>query len=269
MTRTTTSWADDRIDADLRQFLADRAVWPSYAEFVAAGRAGLRQAITQHGGACMWASRMGVEWVERRPGYAPRWTAKRVRSELESFLAGRTVWPSRKEFETAGLKTLRDAVHRLGGVDVWAAEFGLQRTSRASGSIRAWNEQHLERAIRPLVEQVGRWPTAVEFRRAGLLSALTAVYSYEGVLWWQQRLGVDSSPRRGPVPDRRIWTDEEIERQLRAYCGEFGVWPPWQRFVADGKAKLYRAASMHGGVGRWQLLLGLSRPRRARTRGTG
>jgi hypothetical protein len=126
----------------------------------------------------------------------------------------------------------------------------------------------LEQAIRPLVEQVGRWPTKAEFRRAGLVSALTAVYRYEGVLWWQQRFGVAASARRGPVPDRRVWTEDEIERGLRAYCGEFGGWPPSRRFVADGKARLYRAASMHGGVGRWQLLLGVSPPRRARRAGS-
>jgi hypothetical protein len=168
------------------------------------------------------------------------------------------VWPSRKEFEATGLKGLRDAVHRLGGVDVWAAEFDLRRSSRASGSTRVWSEQRLEQAIGPLVEQLGRWPTKAEFRRAGLLSALTAVYRYDGVIGWRQRFGVAASPRRGPVPDRRLWTEDEIESELRAYCCELGGWPPSRRFAADGKAKLYRAASMYGGVRHWQLLLDLS-----------
>jgi hypothetical protein len=107
----------------------------------------------------------------------------------------------------------------------------------------------LERAIRPLVEQVGRWPTTAEFRRASLGSALTAVYSHEGVLWWQQRLGVDSSPRRGPVPDRRIWTDEEIERELRAYCGELGVWRRGSALSRTGRrSSIGRRACMAASV---------------------
>ena len=60
------------------------------------------------------------------------------------------------------------------------------------------------------------------------------------------------------MPDRRLWTEDEIESELRAYCCELGGWPPSRRFAADGKAKLYRAASMYGGVRHWQFLLDLS-----------
>ena len=84
------SMNDAEIDAELRDFLTDRAVWPSYAEFVTAGQRRLRELVTKHGGARYWAERVGVAWIERRPGYAPRWTPERVRSELEhSWLAGR------------------------------------------------------------------------------------------------------------------------------------------------------------------------------------
>jgi hypothetical protein len=259
--KRATRWTDARIEAELRQFLAGRSVWPSYAEFVAARRSSLREAVTKSHGARAWAARIGVEWVERLPGYAPRWTAERVRQELKPFLARRTEWPSRQEFEAAGLKPLRDALQRLGGVDAWATEFELQRPTRRSGSIRIWDEQRLEQAIAPLVKQLDRWPTKGEFHRAGLASALTAVYRYGDVTLLQERLGV-APLAHGPVPKSRIWTEERVERELREYCSAQGAWPPWQRFVADGKAKLYAAASNHGGVGRWQLRLGLAPPRR-------
>jgi hypothetical protein len=256
-----TSWTEANIDAELRRFLADRRVWPSYAEFVAAGRGGLRRAITRHGGACMWAARVGIEWAERPPGYAPHWTAERVRAELKTFLANRTVWPSRVEFEAEGLKTLREAISRLGGVEAWAAEFGLPRPNLSAGSRRVWDERRLEQTIGPLVERLGRWPTKAEFQRAGLASALTAVYRYGGVTRWRKRLS--AAPRRphGPVPERRVWTEERIERELRAYCRGRTIWPGWHEFMRDGKTKLYRAASLYGGVGRWQKKLGLKSPR--------
>ena len=145
-----TGWPDARIESELRKFLAGRPVWPSYAEFVAGGRGTLREAITKRHGARAWAELIGVEWIERRSGYAPRWTAERVRRELEPFLEQRTLWPSRKEFEAAGLKTLRDALQRLGGVDMWAAEFGLPRATLASGSTRVWDEQRIEEAVKSL-----------------------------------------------------------------------------------------------------------------------
>jgi hypothetical protein len=257
---------DEDIDAELRRFLADRRVWPSYNEFVATGRGGLRRAITAHGGARAWASRMGIEWVERLPGYAPRWTVERVRAELEPFLEGRTVWPSRVEFEAAGLKTLREAINRLGGAEAWAAEFGLPRPNLSVGSDRVWDERRLEEAIGPLVERLGRWPTKGEFHRAGLTSALSALYRYGGVTYWRKRLDAAPCPPHGPVPERRVWTEERIERELRAYCGGSTIWPTWHQFVRDGRARLYKATSLRGGIDRWQKQLGLEPPRpRVRT----
>jgi hypothetical protein len=256
-------WTDEEIHAELRRFLAGRRVWPSYAEFVAGDRRALREAITRHDGARTWAARVGVDWVERRPGYAPRWTVERVRAELKPFLASRASWPSRAEFEAAGLKTLREAINRLGGVEVWAANFGLPRPDQRSGSHRVWDDEKLQQAIAPLVKRLGRWPTKGEFRREGLASALTAVYSYGGVQIWSERLGVALGSRKWPVPERRFWTDERIERELRTYCRGRSSWPTWREFVRDGNAKLYRAASLNGGVARWQKQLGL-RPTRRR-----
>jgi len=255
--------ADDvDIEAELRRFLSDRPVWPSYAEFVAAGQRGLRELVTRHGGARYWARRVGVEWVERRPGYAPRWTPERVGSELEAFLAGREVWPSRTEFEAAGLNLLREAVNRLGGVEVWAARFGLPRPNNSAGSTRIWDERRLERAVGPLVRRLGRWPTKREFTEAGLASAQSAMYRYGGVERWRKRFGVASVPRNGRVPNRRVWTDERIASELRAYCAGRTEWPGQREFIRDGKGRLYKAASLHGGIGRWQKRLRLRPPRR-------
>jgi hypothetical protein len=113
------------------------------------------------------------------------------------------------------------------------------------------------------VKRLGRWPTKGEFDRAGLASALAALYRYDSVERLQRRLGATPLLHRGPVPSRRIWSEERIERELREYCGRYGAWPAWQRFVADGNARLYAAASRWGGVGRWQVRLELAAPRRS------
>ncbi len=214
------TWTDEDIDAELRRFLADGTVWPSYREFVAAGRGSLRSAVTRRGGSHAWAARVGIEWVERRPGYAPRWTDARVRAELELFLANRTVWPSRAEFEGAGLKLLRDPINRLGGTERWAAEFGLLRPNQRSGSQRVWDDERIEQTIGPLVQRLGRWPTTAEFHHEDLASALTAVYTYGGVELWSERLGAASGSRERALPRSRFWSDERIERELQAYCRE-------------------------------------------------
>jgi hypothetical protein len=255
-------WTDEEIDRELRRFLDGRRAWPSYAEFVAGGRRSLREAITRHHGARAWAARVGVDWVERRPGHAPRWTPERVNTELEAFLAGREAWPSRREFDAAGLNLLREAVNRLGGVEAWAAKFGLPRPNNSAGSTRIWDERRLQRAVGPLVKGLGRWPTKREFRDAGLESAQAAMYRYGGVERWRKHFSIASAPPHGPVPNRRVWTDQRIERELRAYCAGRSDWPAFREFTRDGKARLYKAASLHGGIGRWQRQLGLKPPRR-------
>jgi hypothetical protein len=259
---TRTPRSDAEIEAELRQFLAERAVWPSYREFVAEGHRGLREAITRHRGARYWAERVDVQWIKRPPGYAPRWTEERVRGELEAFLAGRDAWPSANEFHAAGLNLLREAVKRLGGVEVWATKFGLARPKHSAGSTRIWDHQRLEHTIGPLVRYLGRWPKKSEFRQAGLESAQAAVYRYGGVEYWREHFGVTAGSAHGPVPTRRVWTERRIEEELRAYCAGRTVWPSAREFTHDGHGRLYNAASLHGGIGLWQQRLGLQPPRR-------
>lgn len=111
-----------------------------------------------------------------------------LRKRLGRFLAGRKRWPSQAEFERAGERALVAAATRLGGVERWAAEFGVsyQKGRRES----SWDEGRITAAISPLIEQLGRWPTSNEFRRARLSKALSAVYRHGGSAYWQKRFGV-------------------------------------------------------------------------------
>jgi hypothetical protein len=199
---------------------------------------------------------IGLAYPERPPGYAPRWTDQRIHEELAAFLAGRDTWPSYDEFEAAGRRPLRQALARTGGSERWAAEFGLSRDSLRSGSRRVWDDRRLQDAIGPLVNRLGRWPTKAEFQRAGLASALTAVYVHRGIRWWRERLGVSPAPTAGPVPDRRIWTDRLIEAELIEFCAGRDVWPTASDFERHGRARVYRAASLHGGIPHWRAKLG-------------
>jgi hypothetical protein len=101
-------------------------------------------------------------------------------------------------------------------------------------------------AIRPLVEELGRWPTKSEFHRAGLSSALAAVYYHGGSVLWQRRVGLSPRSYAGPVPDRTLWTAQRIEAELRDFCRAHSGWPTLNEFDAAGLGSLYRAASHRG-----------------------
>jgi len=256
----STPWTEQRVDAELRAFLADREEWPSYREFVAAGKGRLREEVTKRGGERRWARRVGVRWRKRQPGYATRWTEERLRAELKEFLAGREVWPSHEEFDHAGRANLRAAVTRLGGVERWARELGLARRDLRSGSRRVWDDRRIERSVRPLVKRLGRWPTPAEFEHAGLSSALSAMYRRGGIGRWRERLGAPPPPRPSQAP--RVWSEARIESELRAFCAGRPRWPTWHEFLDAGKRRLYAAASLHGGVEHWRRRLGLEPPQR-------
>ena len=69
----------------------------------------------------------------RRNGQTLYWTEKRIRTELTTLCAGRTVLPSRRELQRAGLAGMLCALQRRHGADWWARELGLPRYRRGSG----------------------------------------------------------------------------------------------------------------------------------------
>ena len=58
-------WDEQRIERELRQMLAGRRDWPTPREFRDAGRSELYWAVKRHGGAGLWAKRMGVSAPRR------------------------------------------------------------------------------------------------------------------------------------------------------------------------------------------------------------
>ena len=242
---------------ELQTFLVGRAEWPSAADFVRAGRRQLRDAVYRFGGSRRWAQELGVAYPERRPGYAVRWTDGRVREELKVFLAGRSVWPSRKEFEAAGRKTLRDAVGRNGGIEMWAAEFDLPVQDLRRGSRRVWDDARIEAELRRFLGDRDDWPTKAEFEQAGLDSLRSAIYRHGGgTRRWARRLGVHGPRHAGSLPRGRFWTDERIEAELREFTADAQSWPGARAFARAGLAQLYAAASLYGGIPRWRRRLG-------------
>jgi hypothetical protein len=251
-------WTEDRVRAELSAFLADREEWPSAAEFVRAGQRQLRDMVYRFGGSRRWAQEMGIRYPERMPGHAPWWTEERVREELRVFLAGCAVWPSRKAFEAAGRKALRDAVNRTGGPERWAVELGLTIPHLRHGPQRMWTDARIEAQLRRFLVRRSDWPTKAEFERAGLASLLGAIYRHGGGPdGWARRLGVRRRRYQGPVPDRRTWTAGRIEAELRAFTANTNTWPGARAFADAGLAQLYREASLHGGIPFWRRRLGL------------
>jgi Fic family protein len=66
---------------------------------------------------------------------------------------------------------------------------------------------------------------------------------------------VPANRKAGPGRPQR-WTDDLIERELRAYLDGRTDWPRPAEFRAAGRGDLYAAASRGGGIARWRQMLG-------------
>ena len=256
-----TPWPEARIRDELQDFLQGATEWPSYRDFQRAGRQTLRDEVTRSGGARLWANRLKLPYPERKPGYATRWTEERVRRDLAEFLRGWNRWPSRLEFEAAGLKPLRDAVRRLGGPELWAAEFGLPLENLKFGSRTAWTDERIEAELRKLLDGRGTWPSPRDFERSGSFGLAAAVVHGRGTAYWARFFGLQPPPRAG-VSRRRMWTDERIRAELERFCQGRTLWPTEREFLDAGESALYDAACRYRGTRHWADELGLVRRRR-------
>lgn len=127
-----------RVEAELRSLFC-RHRWeymPSRATLRTLRGRKFSRDLVDSGGITYWSTRlgvpvraMGVERAEEQTAY-----------ELSQFLAGRTQWPSKREFEAAGRASLLQVVYRREGSVWWANRLGLEhpraRPRKAKGAIR-------------------------------------------------------------------------------------------------------------------------------------
>lgn len=55
------TWTDDRVEAELREFIRGRTDWPRPSEFRASGKMALYQAASRRGGIARWIALLGLE----------------------------------------------------------------------------------------------------------------------------------------------------------------------------------------------------------------
>jgi hypothetical protein len=115
---------DAEIRARLRAALrgSDLPCWPSRQYLTECAGRELVAAIDRSGGARRWADELGIPLHHLR---GHRWTSDTIAAALEPLLAGRSTWPSRLQFERAGLSGLWSTIHHGEGHAAMAARYGL------------------------------------------------------------------------------------------------------------------------------------------------
>jgi hypothetical protein len=187
-------WTEERIRRDLAEYLAGWGVWPSRAEFERDGLTHLRNAVNRTGGPDRWAKEFGLPRQNRLSGIRRGWTREAIEATLREFIGESDMWPTRREFERAGLSGLLSAIYTGEGPDYWARRFRVRRHRGASPGRRAiWTEQRIRQDLEAFCAGREVWPTEREFLEADRGLLYRAASRTGGVGYWADRLGL---PRR-------------------------------------------------------------------------
>lgn len=120
-------WGLDVIERELRAVAGELGHWPTASELKQTQREALLKAVYRSGGLREWAVRLGFDLPRGQRGAV--WNDQRIERSLRSLMAGRTTWPTQREFKDAGLTDLHQAVRRHGGTAVWAERLGVEAPS--------------------------------------------------------------------------------------------------------------------------------------------
>lgn len=184
-------WTEARIRDGLSRYLAGRRVWPSRDEFERDGHTALRNAINRTGGPDRWAAEFGLERGTRLSGIRRGWTPEVIEAELARLIGGGTTWPTRPEFERAGLLSLLSAVYRHEGLAYWAERMNVEyHAGPVSSPWRLWSEERIRRDLEEFCEGRARWPTEREFVAAGRRALYRAASRMGGIPYWADQLGL-------------------------------------------------------------------------------
>ncbi len=194
-------WTEERIRSELAEYLAGQSAWPSRKQFERDGRTKLRNAINRTGGGDRWAAEFGLSRRNRLTGIRRAWTPAVIEDELRRLIGDRKMWPSRPEFEQAGLASLLNAVYRHEGPAYWAERVGVEyRPLKSSERRRVWTEERIRHDLERFCAGRTQWPTEREFAASGQRALYRAASQHGGIAYWAGQLAL---PRRRHLVDDR------------------------------------------------------------------
>lgn len=192
-----TVWTEERIRDDLREYLAGHEQWPSRQQFEGDGHTALRNAVNRTGGRDRWAAEFDLPLPNRHSGVRRGWTHDAIERELRKLIGRRTMWPSRQEFERAGLASMLTTIYRFEGPEYWATRMEVRRRV-AFGKPREaiWTHERIRDELGRFCDGRKTWPTEREFIDAGRRSLYSAASRKGGVAWWVAELGLARGRQR-------------------------------------------------------------------------
>jgi Fic family protein len=129
---------------------------------------------------------------------------------------------------------------------------GSQQRGLSALAVKGWEE-----FTRADFERAANASRSAAGRDLDALIAARLIRRVRGTRGSSSRYTFADRPERTGRP--REWTDERIERELRAFTEGRADWPRVREFDAAGRRALYLAVTRNGGAEQWARYLGLDR----------
>ena len=114
------------------------------------------------------------------------YTPERIAADLEAWVAEHGQMPTKSQLLANGQGGLLNAIRKNGGLGAWAQRIGTD--ARRVGGQLTWDAARIERELKPIVAELGRFPTGTELRARGLDTLYAAIKHHGGADRWKQRM---------------------------------------------------------------------------------
>ncbi|MEK6871622.1 MAG: hypothetical protein AABX16_01845 [Nanoarchaeota archaeon] len=171
-------WSEwNNIEPILKKIIGQYGSLPSGKKLSQEGKSMVAAAIYKyHGGFHKVRKKLELEEIKKPSKYWKQW--KNVKKELEQIIQTVGHFPSTSEMGNEGLSTLAMAINNFGGVNKVRKKLGYETIEHKVKEYESWEK--IEEIVRPIIEELGSFPSASELRRRGLGQLVTALYDYHG-----------------------------------------------------------------------------------------
>lgn len=122
-----------------------------------------------------------------------------------------------------------------------------------------WTDERVRDALGEFLARKSQFPTAREFKDAGLGGLWDRLSRRRELGRWAQEFELQAPRHARPI----LWTEDRIEAELRLAIQELGGWPGRAVLEERGQAGLAAAITRRGGARYWRGRVGLGLPQQS------
>lgn len=176
-TKPANYWKDwKNLKLELEKIISEYGCLPSGKRLCRDGKSSIARAIHKHGGFQNVRQKLGFNLMKKPSKYWSQW--KNVKKELEKIIEDLGHFPSTNEMANYGVSTLGMAINNFGGVNTVRKKLGYEPIEHIIENYKEW--ESVEETLRPIMEEIGEFPSASILRARGLGQLVTALYNYHG-----------------------------------------------------------------------------------------